>query len=70
MNTQKKIILSLVIVWVILLILFGFVHSGFLFGGKVKVYFFQSQDNNLYLVSVEKKIKQLMPEKSEKIRFV
>ncbi|HOK80313.1 MAG TPA: GerMN domain-containing protein [bacterium] len=55
MNLQKKIVLGLLILWVILLIVFGLVRAGVLSSKKLVVYFFKSQpDGSLTLAEVIK----------------
>jgi len=70
MSVQKKIVLGLLILWVVLLIIFGLVRSGLLVHGKVGVYFFQKQSGDfLTLVPVERKTKGMMTDISNKIRY-
>ncbi len=70
MNIQKKIVLGLVILWAILLVLFGLARSGLLIRGKVEVFFFQKQaDNSWLLVSVRRPLNKLVIDQSRKIRY-
>jgi spore germination protein GerM len=70
MSVQKKIILGLLILWVVLLIVFGLVRSGLLIHGKIGVYFFQKQSGDfLTLVPVERKTKGMITDVSDKIRY-
>ncbi len=68
---QKKIVLGLLILWAVLLVVFGLVRMGLFPGKKVVVYFFQNkQDGSLSLVPVERPIKAFfVADVSEKIRF-
>ena len=68
---QKKIVVGLLLLWAILLIIFGLVHSGLL-SRKVSVFFFQNQsDGSLKLVEIPRqiKIKGLKTDTSEMIKY-
>lgn len=70
MNIQKKIVLGLVLLWVVLLILFGLVRSGVVIGGNVDVYLFQKQSSGSWLlVPVKRQLKGLTRDVSQKIHY-
>ncbi len=70
MNIQKKVIFGLLILWVLLIVAFAIVRSGFL-QGRVVVYFFKPDGNgSAFLVELPRQIKgvfKLSPE--EKIKL-
>ncbi|MCX7705439.1 MAG: GerMN domain-containing protein [bacterium] len=42
MTFQKKVVLGLLVLWVVLLVVFGLIRSGIISSGKVIVYFFKN----------------------------
>ncbi|HOJ31129.1 MAG TPA: GerMN domain-containing protein [bacterium] len=58
MNFQKKIVLGLLILWAILLIVFGLFKAGIFSSKKITVYFFKNQsDGSLTFVEVTRQSK-------------
>lgn len=70
-NMQKRVVIGLLILWVVLLVVFGLLHSGLISSKKVVVYFFQTtKDSSSVFTSVERQIKpSFMVDISGKIKF-
>lgn len=71
MSIQKKVVLGLLILWGVLLIVFGLLRSGIISHGKIFVYFFHNtQDGAMSLVEVRREAKiSLVRDVPEKIKY-
>ncbi|MCM8817671.1 MAG: GerMN domain-containing protein [Candidatus Omnitrophica bacterium] len=71
MSIQKKIVVGLLVLWVVLVVVVGLIRSGIISSGRVVIYFFQTNQNGkAYLVEVERDAKlSFRTDLSEKIMF-
>ena len=70
-NMKKRIVMGLLVLWAVLLIVFGLVRSGVITSRKVVVYFFQNtNDGSLALVAVDRRARTIFgQDTTEKIKF-
>lgn len=69
-SMQNKVVIGLLILWVVLLVVFGLLRSGLVSSKKVDVYFFQNTKDSSVFASVERQMKpSFKVDISEKIKF-